>query len=88
MASSPRSSLAGVRRAWVTDTEYKSVEGGLQIPHCLCALDLITRDQVDIWLAPGMPCPFSMARDELFILYAADADILTFIAMNWPIRST
>ena len=26
-----------------------------------------------------------MARDELFILYAADADILTFIAMNWPI---
>ena len=36
----------GVRRAWVTDTEYKSVEGGLQIPHCLCALDLITRDRV------------------------------------------
>jgi DNA polymerase-1 len=76
----------GIRRAWVGDTEYKSVEGGLQIPHCLCALDLITRERVEIMLEPDTPCPFSMAKDELFFLFAADADILTFIAMkSWPI---
>ena len=85
--SGPAATLAahGWRRVWVLDTEYKSVEGGLQIPHCLCALDLITRERVEIWLEPGTPCPFSMAKDEAFILYAADADILTFIAMaGWP----
>ena len=37
-------------------------------------------------LEPDTPCPFSMAKDELFFLFAADADILTFIAMKgWPI---
>ena len=85
--SGPAATLAahGWRRVWVLDTEYKSVEGGLQIPHCLCALDLITRERVDLWLEPGAPCPFPMAKNELFVLYAADADILTFIAMGWPI---
>jgi DNA polymerase-1 len=68
----------------VPDTEYKPVAGGLQIPHCLCALDVITRERRDVWLRRGMSCPFSMAKDELFFLYAADADILTFIAMGWP----
>jgi hypothetical protein len=76
----------GWRRVWVLDTEYKSTEGELQVPHCLCALDLISLERRDVWLTPGTPCPFSMAKDELFILYAADADILTFIAMpGWPV---
>jgi hypothetical protein len=75
----------GWRRAWVVDTEYKPVDARVQIPHCLCALDLISRERLDLWLKPGMPCPFAMAADELFILWAADADILTFIAMGWPV---
>ena len=74
----------GWRRVWVLDTEYKSVEGGLQIPHCLCALDLIGLERRDVWLESGMPCPFSMAKDELFVFYAADADALTFVAEGWP----
>jgi hypothetical protein len=74
----------GWRRVWVVDTEYKSVAAGLQIPHCLCAIDLISRERLDLWLEPGTPCPFAMAADELFILWAADADILTLIAMGWP----
>jgi hypothetical protein len=74
----------GWRRAWALDTEYRSVERGFQIPHCLCALDLITRERRDIWLEPGTPCPFSMAKNELFVLFAADADVLTFVAMGWP----
>jgi DNA polymerase I len=86
--SGPAAALAayGWRRAWVLDTEYKSVEGGLQIPHCLCALDLISRERRDLWLEPGASCPFSMAKDELFVLFAADSDILSFVAMaGWPI---
>lgn len=71
-------------RAWATDTEYRSVAGGLQIPHCLCALDLISLERRDVWLEFGLPCPFSMAKDELFVMWAADADVLTFISMNWP----
>lgn len=75
----------GCRRAWLLDTEYKPVLAGLQIPICLCALDVITLERRNIWLTPGMPCPFDMTKDEYFILFAADADILTFISMGWPV---
>jgi DNA polymerase I len=74
----------GVRRAQVVDTEFKPVPAGMQIPHCLCSIDLISGERRDIWLTPGMPCPFEMAKDELFVMWAADADALTFIAMGWP----
>jgi hypothetical protein len=73
----------GWRRAWALDTEYQPSAARLQVPHCLCALDLISLERRDVWLEPGAPCPFDMTKDELFILYAADADILTFIAMGW-----
>jgi hypothetical protein len=73
----------GWRRAWVLDSENTPVAAGMQIPICLCALDLITLERRDVWLEPGMACPFAMMSDELFILWAADADILTFIAMGW-----
>jgi hypothetical protein len=73
------------RRVWVLDSEYQSVDAGIQHPHCLCAIDLISRERVEVWLEPGTPCPFLMTSDELFILWAADADILTFIAMGWPV---
>jgi hypothetical protein len=76
----------GIRRAWVLDSEYTPVEAGVQIPICVCALDLITLERRDIWTwgENGVACPFEMASDELFIMWAADADILTFIAMGWP----
>jgi DNA polymerase-1 len=76
----------GYRRAWVVDTEYRS-EGGRPRPRCLCALDLLSGERREVWLAGvAKPlCPFAMADDECFIFFAADADVGVFIKLQWPI---
>jgi DNA polymerase I len=76
----------GYRRAWVVDTEYRSV-GGLPQARCLCALDLLSGERREVWLAgvPKPPCPFAMTADECFIFFAADADVGVFIALGWTV---
>jgi hypothetical protein len=76
----------GYRRAWVVDTEYCSL-GNHPRARCLCALDLLSGERREIWLAgvADPPCPFTMAADELFIFWAADADVGIFIALGWPV---
>jgi DNA polymerase I-like protein with 3'-5' exonuclease and polymerase domains len=75
----------GYRRAWVIDTEYRTA-GNHPQARCLCALDLMSSERRDIWLAgkADPPCPFAMASDELFIFFAADADINIFLTQRWP----
>ena len=76
----------GYRRAWVVDTEYRSV-GGLPRARCLCALDLLSGERREVWLTGAVkpPCPFAMTADECFIFFAADADVGVFIALGWTI---
>ncbi len=76
----------GYGRVWVVDTEYRS-EGGRPRPRCLCALDLLSGERREVWLAgvAKPPCPFAMTVDECFIFFAADADIGVFINLGWPI---
>jgi DNA polymerase I len=77
----------GYRRAWVVDTEYRQVAGERPRARCLCALDLLTGERREVWLAGVVnpPCPFEMAADECFGFFAADADVGIFINLNWPI---
>jgi DNA polymerase I len=74
----------GYRRAWVVDTEYRS-EGGRQRTRCLCALDLLSGERREVWLAgvAKPPCPFAMTADEGFVFFAADADVGVFLALDW-----
>jgi hypothetical protein len=76
----------GYRRAWVVDTEYCSY-GNHPRERCLCALDLLSGERREVWLAgvKSPPCPFEMAADECFIFFAADADVGIFLASNWPL---
>jgi DNA polymerase-1 len=76
----------GYRRAWVVDTEYRSV-GGRPRARCLCALDLLSGERREVWLAGVVkrPCPFAMTADECFVFFAADADVGVFIELQWPI---
>src|SRR5271165_902807 len=76
----------GYRRAWVVDTEYRSV-GGRPQARCLCALDLLSGERREVWLAgvAKPPCPFAMTADECFIFFAADADVGVFIARSWTV---
>jgi hypothetical protein len=76
----------GYRRAWVVDTEYRSF-GNRPQARCLCALDLLSGDRREVWLAGAVkpPCPFAMTADECFIFFAADADVGIFLALGWTI---
>jgi hypothetical protein len=53
----------------------------------LCALDLLSGERREVWLADAIdpPCPFQMAADECFIFFAADADIGIFLSYGWTI---
>jgi DNA polymerase I len=73
----------GYEHAWVVDTEYRQLDGGLPQPHCLCALDLVTGARREVWIEKKTTCPFDMSADELFIMWAADADSLVFLAKGW-----
>ncbi len=77
----------GYRRAWVIDTEYRQVAGERPRARCLCALDLLSGERREVWLAGvAKPlCPFAMAADECFIFFAADADVGVFINSKWAI---
>ena len=74
----------GWRQAWVVDTEYKQDDGGLPLVHCVCAYDLISGQRREVWVEPGMPCPFDMSADVLFIFFEGDADALAFMSAGWP----
>jgi hypothetical protein len=78
--------VKGYRRAWVVDTEYRSF-GNQPQARCLCGLDILSGEKIELWLADKVntPCPFAMAADECFIFFAADADVGVFIAQGWPV---
>jgi hypothetical protein len=76
----------GYSRGWVVDTEYRSF-GNFPQARCLCALDILSGERREVWLADAdtSPCPFDMAVDELFLFFAADADISIWIAQGWTV---
>jgi hypothetical protein len=76
----------GYRRAWVVDTEYCPFDNHPRA-RCLCAVDMLSGERREVWLAgvANPPCPFAMTADELFIFWAADADVNIFITLGWPI---
>jgi hypothetical protein len=76
----------GYSRCWVVDTEYRSF-GNFPQARCLCALDLLSGERREVWLADAdtSACPFDMTADELFLFFAADADILIWIAQGWTV---
>jgi hypothetical protein len=76
----------GYKHVWVVDTEYRGV-GPRPQPRCLCALDMLSGERREVWLAgvANPPCPFEMAADEAFIFFAADADISIFLVCGWPV---
>ena len=77
----------GYRRVWVIDTEYRQVGGERPRARCLCALDLLSGERREVWLAgEANPfCPFEMGTDECFVFFAADADAGIFVNLKWPI---
>ena len=72
----------GFRHAWVIDSEYRQPWGERPTPHCIVAHCVITGETLRLWVGddPSPPCPFALDRSELFIAYAADAEVGCFLA--------
>jgi hypothetical protein len=76
----------GFSRAWIIDSEYRQPRGERSTPHCIVARCIITGETLRLWVSgESTPrCPFALDRSELFIAYAADAEIGAFLALGWP----
>jgi hypothetical protein len=76
----------GFRRAWVVDSEYRQPWGERPTPHCVVAHCVITGQTIRAWVGgeTAAPCPFALDDSELFIAYAADAEIGCFLQLGWP----
>jgi hypothetical protein len=76
----------GFRHAWVIDSEYRQPRGERPTPHCIVARCIITGETRRLWVGSGLllPCPFALDHTELFIAYAADAEIGAFLPLGWP----
>jgi hypothetical protein len=77
----------GFRHAWVIDTEYRQPWGERPTVHCVCARCAITSEEIRYWCGDGIwsACPFALDETELFIAYAADAEMGCFLQLGWPI---
>jgi hypothetical protein len=75
------------RRVWVIDSEYRQPWGERPTPHCIVARCAITGEEIRYWCGSGIrpPCPFALDGSELFIAYAADAEMGCFLQLGWPI---
>jgi hypothetical protein len=75
------------RAAYVLDTEFMPVDGGLPEPICLCALDLISGRRVEQWLWGGedVQPPFDLGPDTLFVGYSLPAEWSVFVRLGWAI---
>jgi hypothetical protein len=76
---------AGFKRAWVIDSEYCQPWGSRPTPHCIVARCVITEETMRLWAGGGITlrCPFVGDQSELFIAYAADAEIGVFLSLGW-----
>jgi hypothetical protein len=77
----------GFRRALVIDSEYRQPWGERPTPHCIVARCAITGEEIRYWCGGNLwpPCPFALDGSELFIPWAADAEMGCFLQLGWPI---
>lgn len=75
------------RAIWAVDFEFAAPKGGLPVPLCLVARDLVSGRLVRRWIDvenPG-PCPYGTGADELLLAYYASAEIGCHLVLGWPV---
>jgi hypothetical protein len=78
----------GWRRVWSIDFEFRphpTRPWGYEVV-CMVAHDIISGQVIELWLdgVENPECPFSMAKDEMFIAYSAIAEATSFLSLGWP----
>jgi len=77
---------AGLRDVWVADTEFYGGDG--DVPHPVCSVfhNPITKPTVRQFYeveGPYPPCPVNFGETTLFVAFAAQAELMTFIQLEW-----
>ena len=76
--------LRRFREIWAVDTEFRRSPGGLPDPVCcVCAVELRTGREVQIWTEHGAHQPFDTGPSNLFVAQYSSAEWLSFIVLGW-----
>jgi hypothetical protein len=71
---------------WVADTEFYGADGDLQHPVCAVFHSPITGETVRQFYPPEPPyppCPVDLSKKTLFVAFAAQAELMTFLQLGW-----
>jgi hypothetical protein len=76
---------AGIQHIWIADTEFYGADGDLQVPVCAVYLNPLTGQIIRQWFTPceKHQCPIPIDTSTLFIAYAAQAELMTFLQLGW-----
>ena len=76
---------AAIECIWICDTEFYGANGDLPVPVCVVFYNPITGQMIRVWLQPGErpQCPIPLDNSTLFIAFAAQAELMTFLQLGW-----
>lgn len=77
---------AGLRNIWMADTEFYGADGDVPHPVCSVFLNPVTGQTIKQFYeveSPYPPCPVDLGKSTLFIAFAAQAELMTFIQLGW-----
>jgi hypothetical protein len=76
---------AGIENIWIADTEFYGADGDLPVPVCAVFQNPLTGQTLRQWYEPGdtpRP-PVPLDDSTLFIAFAAQAELMTFLQLGW-----
>ncbi len=76
---------AGIEHIWIADTEFYGSDGDLPVPVCAVFHNPLTGGTLRQWYEPGETPrpPVPLNSWNLFIAFAAQAELMTFIQLGW-----
>ena len=72
---------------WCVDFEFRAPDGETVQPRCICALEYRTHKKLRAWLTGRSwdSCPLETGEKDLFVAYAAQAELSCYLALGWPL---
>ncbi len=72
---------------WFCDFEYRQPDGETPTPICMVAVEYRSGRLIRLWtdeLRARSKPPFPIGPNSLFVAYYASAELLCFLALDWP----
>jgi hypothetical protein len=75
----------------VADFEFNGEPGCIPTPECVVSRDLVSGEELRIWLGDGAPgadlkaAPYPLGEDDLYVAFYASAEMSCHLALGWPL---